>query len=81
MLIAEYWADWLGIELYQGKREEPLNATRHLGFFVDLNKKVVAITDKHRRKMVGFFDRFLATVRSQGRLPVKCLQRMLGLQI
>ena len=77
MLIAEYWAGWLGIELNRGKREEPRSATRHLGFFVDLNEKVVAITDKHRIKIVRIFDRFLATVRSQGRLPVKGLQRML----
>ena len=81
MLIAEYWADWLGIELNQGKREEPLHATRHLGFFVDLKEKMIAVTDKHRIKIVTIFNRCLATMRSQGRLPVKDLQRMLGLQI
>ena len=35
-MIAESWADWLGIELYVSKREPPRSATGHLGFHLDL---------------------------------------------
>ena len=81
MVIAEYWADWLGIELNHDKREKPRTATRHLGFFVDLDKKVVAVTGKHRVRIVKYFDKFLMTVRNQGRLSIRHLQKMIGLQI
>ena len=81
MLIAEYWARWLGMELNDDKREEPRSSTRHLGFSVDLKRKMVAVTAKHRRKVVSFFDRFLLKIRGKGGLPVKAVQRMLGLQI
>ena len=39
------------------------------------------VTSKHKRKVVAFFDRFQKTVRTNGRIPVRELQRMLGLQI
>ena len=81
LLIAEYWADWLGIELNHDKRVLPLSATRHLGFFVDLDKKMIAVTGKHRVKIIKFFDKFLLIMREKGRLLVRALQRMLGLQI
>ena len=55
--------------------------TRHLGFQVDLSEKVISVTTKHRRKIIAFFDRFLMTLRKTGRLLVKDVQRMLGLQI
>ena len=81
IMVAEYWAQWLGIELNVGKREPALTATRHLGFLINLRQKVVSITKKHNRKVCTFFDRFFMTVRNQGRLPVKDLQRLLGLEI
>ena len=81
ILIAEFWAQWLGIELNSNKRESVRSVTRHLGFQVDLSEKVITVTTKHRRKVVAFFDRFLMIVRKKGRLLVKDIQRMLGLQI
>ena len=77
-MIAEYWAEWLGVELNQGKRVLPQSA---LGFFVDLNEKTIAVTGKHRVKIVKFFDKFLLILREKGRLLVRALQKMLGLQI
>ena len=59
----------------------PQSATRHLGFFVDLNEKTIAVTGKHRVKIVKFFDKFLLILREKGRLLVRALQKMLGLQI
>ena len=56
LLIAEYWATWLGIELNYDKREDPRSATRHLGFFIDLNHKFVTITMKHRDRVVAHFN-------------------------
>ena len=38
MLITEYWARWLGMELNDYKLEESLSSTRHLGFAVGLEK-------------------------------------------
>ena len=58
-----------------------LSATRHLGFNIDLMQKLVRITDKHRTKITGFFTLFLARVRENARIPVKNIQKMLGLQI
>ena len=81
LLIAEYWADQLGIELNHDKRELPRVATRHLGFDIDLQFKMVFITMKHRRKIISFFDRLLSSVRKNGRIPVSQIQKMLGLQI
>ena len=81
ILIAEYWANWLGIELNHDKRENPRSATRHLGFFVDLKHKMVAITIKHRRKVIAYFDRFMISIRKGGCIPVRSIQKMLGLQI
>ena len=81
ILIAEYWADQLGIELNHDKREVLKSSTRHLGFFIDLNEKVASITSRHKNKITGFFDEFLMIIRKKGRLFVKTLQGMLGLQI
>ena len=39
------------------------------------------ITQKHRDKVLSFFDSFLASARAKGRISVKRIQRMLGLQI
>ena len=39
------------------------------------------ITEKHRDKVLSFFDSFLASARAKGRISVKRIQRMLGLQI
>ena len=46
LLVAEFWAGWLGIELNNDKREFPASATRHLGFFIDLKRKAHKITLK-----------------------------------
>ena len=54
LLIAEYLANWLGIELNHEKRELPRSTTRHLGFIIDLKHKMVTITMKHRRKVMPF---------------------------
>ena len=81
ILIAEYWAAWLGIELNNKKREPPRSSTRHLGFQVDLQHKMVSITMKHRVKVLTYFDRFILCTEKNGRLHTKEIQRMLGLQI
>ena len=81
ILIAEWWADWLGIELNHDKREPVLTATRHLGFAMDLEGKMLSVTKKHHRKIIAHFNRFLAIVRGRGRIRVKEVQKMLGLQI
>ena len=59
----------------------PQSTARHLGFFVDLNEKTIAVTVKHRVKIVKFFDKFLLILRKKGRLLVRALQKMLGRQI
>ena len=51
ILIAEYWAAWLGSELNNNKREPPRSSTRHLGLQIDLQHKMVSITMKHRVKL------------------------------
>ena len=81
ILVAEYWAAWLGIQLNHEKREVAATATRHLGFHIDLKLKAVSITKKHRHKILRYFDNFLAAARKQQRLSVRGMQRMLGLQI
>ena len=81
MLIAGWWAKWLGIELNDQKREQPRVKTRHLGFVVDLLNKRLSITDKHKRRVVAFFDNFLLVVRKRTGIPVRSIQRLLGLQI
>ena len=81
LMIAEWWAGWLGIELNVPKRELPRSATRHLGFHIDLKKKILTVTDKHKRKVIAFFDRFLVTVRKNGRIAIRDIQKLLGLQI
>ena len=45
----------MGIELNDEKREPPRTATRHLGFQIDLQHKVVSITQKHSAKILKFF--------------------------
>ena len=81
LLVAEFWACWLGIELNDDKRELPASATRHLGFFIDLKRKAVMITQKHKRKVKVYFNNFLVAARKKERLSVRGIQRMLGLQI
>ena len=81
MLIAEWWAKWLGIELNDQKRELPRVKTRHLGFVIDLLNKRLSITEKHKRRVVAFFDNFLSVVRKRTGIPVRSIQRLLGLQI
>ena len=81
LMVAEYWAFWLGIQLNTEKRQLPSTETRHLGFDINLDPKVVMITDKHRQKVLTFFDQFMLAVRRKDSIPVKQLQRMLGLQI
>ena len=39
------------------------------------------ITDKHRQRVESFFDKFMLAVRRRSSIPVKQLQKMLGLQI
>ena len=81
MMIAEWWAEWLGIELNASKREPPRTSTRHLGFHIDLKSNIVTVTQKHQRKILVFFDRFLGVIRKRGRIPIREIHRMLGLQI
>ena len=81
LLVAEFWANWLGIQLNHNKKEMPTSATRHLGFFIDLKRKAVSITRKHKRKMAVYFDNFLVAARKKERLSARVIQRMLGLQI
>ena len=81
MLIAEWWAKWLGIELNDQKRELPRVKTRHLGFVVDLQHKRLSITETHKRRVLAFFSTFLVAIRKNGGIPLKSIQRLLGLQI
>ena len=81
LLIAEYWAKWLGIELNHDKRELQSHATRYLVFKIDLRLRMVAITMKHRRRIVSFFDELMVTTRKNGRIPILRIQKALGLQI
>ena len=71
----------MGIELNHEKRELPRSHTRHLGFMVDLVKKAVFVTGKHKARVLTYFDHFLKTVRVKKRIRLKCIQKMLGLQI
>ena len=80
-LQAEFWANWLGIQLNDDKRELPTSSTRHLGFFVDLGRKTVLITVKHSRKITVYFNNFLVAARKKERLSIRGIQKMLGLQI
>ena len=81
LLVAEFWANWLGIQLNNDKRELPASATRHLGFYIDLKRKAVLITVKHRRKIAVYFNNFLVAARKKERLSIRGIQKMLGLQI
>ena len=36
---------------------------------------------KHRRKITAFFDQFILTIRKNGRIAIKRIQKMLGLMI
>ena len=80
-MVAEWWAAWLGIELNDAKRELPRTGTRHLGFHIDLREKMIRVTQKHKQKIMGFFDRILKVIRTRGRILVTEIQRTLGLQI
>ena len=64
-----------------GKREVASSATRHLGFKIDLIRKVASVTKKHRSRIIVFFDNFLVAARKKQRISVKSIQKMLGLQI
>ena len=81
MLVAEFWAKWLGIELNDDKRELPQAQTRQLGFRIDLRSKMLAITQKHKRKAVAIFNNILALLRTGRGIPCRTVQRLLGLQI
>ena len=48
---------------------------------VDLFKKAVFVTGKHRSRVLSFFGLFLKTVRVKKRIRLRTIQRMLGLQI
>ena len=48
---------------------------------IDLKLKVVRITAKHKKRITRFFNKFLCTVRTGSRFPIKDLQKLLGLQI
>lgn len=65
----------------EDKREPVLTRTRHLGFCLDLTGKVLSVTEKHKRKIIAQFNRFLAVVRRRDRICIREVQRMLGLQI
>ena len=71
----------MGIELNASKRVPPRSGTRHLGFHINLKEKVISVTQKHQQKIMVFFNRFLKTIRKKGRIAVKEIQRLLGLQI
>ena len=47
------------MELNDEKREPPRAATCHLGFQIDLQQKIVSITQKHSGKILNFFKRFI----------------------
>ena len=81
ILVAEFWAKWLGIELNDGKRELPRSETRHLGFIIDLRNKVLSVTDKHKRKIIAFFKNMLRIIRNKGAITVRSVQKLLGVQI
>ena len=81
MLVAEFWAKWLGIELNDDKRELPQTQTRHLGFRINLRSKILAITQRHKRKVVALFNNILALLRAGRGIPCRTVQRLLGLQI
>ena len=71
----------MGIELNDQKRELPRSKTRHLGFVIDLQNKRLSITGKHKRRVIAFFDNFILVVRKQGGIPIRSIQKLLGLQI
>ena len=81
LLVAEFWACWLGIQLNREKRALPSPFSRHLGFQIHLKHKMVKVTLKHRRKIAVFFDNFLTAARKGQRISVRGVQRMLGVQI
>ena len=81
LLVAEYWASWLGIQLNYGKRKLPSSEVQHLGFEINLARKVVLVTQKHRSRVSNFFDQFLIAARKNQRISIKSIQKMLGLQI
>ena len=64
------------MELNFDKRSLVQTGTRHLGFHINLSKRVISVTTKHKRKIVAYFDRFLATMRRLGRLLVKDIQNV-----
>ena len=79
MLINEWLAKWLGIVQNNEKRKLPQAKTRHLWFVVDLKNKGLSITEKHKLKVLAFFNNFLMVVRKQGGIPIWSIQELLGL--
>ena len=76
MLVAEFWAKWLGIELNDDKSELPQTQTRHLGFRIDLRSKMLTITQKHKRKVVTLFNNILDLLHSGCGIPCRTVQRL-----
>ena len=54
---------------------------RHLGFIVDLVRKSLSVTEKHIGRVMQHFDHFLGVINRRGRIRVKNVQKLLGLQI
>ena len=69
------------MELNDDKRELPRAASRHLGFRVDLRCNFVLISRKHKGRILTFFDNFVISAKKGGRIRVRDMQKMLGLQI
>ena len=68
------------LNLAKRGREELYTASCHLDFKVDLDKTVAAATGRHRVMTVKILASSMS-VRTNRRLVVKALQKMLGLQI
>ena len=81
LLVAEYWAEGLDIELNHDKTEPACSTTRHLGFSIDLKQKLITATKKHKRKIMGYFKGFLWAARLGKGIRIKYIQKLLGLQI
>ena len=52
-----------------------------MGFRINLSEKVLYITQRHQQKITVFFNRFLGAIRRKGDIPIRNIQKMLGLQI
>ena len=81
MIVAEWWAECLGIELNVMNREPTRTITGHMGFSINLREKVIGVTQRNQQKIMELFYRFLWGIWRKGRIPVREIQRMLELQI